>query len=158
MTEHKSRELFGVWLGRVARLWRAGIDHRLAAFGLTESRWLTLIHLSRMQAPVTQRALAETAGVQEPTLVRTLDWLESQELIERRPIAEDRRAKSVHLTDKALPSLQHIQVVVESLRAEILAGVSDADIDTCLRTFEYMAEKLGEPLILQPFHDNSKDK
>ena len=32
-----NQEQFGLRLGLVARLWRAEIDRRLAAFGLTES-------------------------------------------------------------------------------------------------------------------------
>ena len=55
-------EQFGFRLGLVARLWRAELDRRLAAFGLTEARWLTLIHLSRLPDAVTQRELAEAVG------------------------------------------------------------------------------------------------
>src|SRR3546814_19594268 len=83
-----SQELFGLRLGLVARLWRAEIDRRLAAFGLTESRWLTLLHLSRLSEPVTQRELAESVGVQGPTLVRTLDWLEAEGRSEERRVGK----------------------------------------------------------------------
>src|SRR3546814_15512969 len=90
-----SQELLGRRLGRVARLWRAEIDRRLATFGLTESRWLTLLHISRLPHAATQRELAEAVGVRGPTLVRTLDRLEAEGLIERRTEAADRRTKSV---------------------------------------------------------------
>ncbi len=143
MTDERSRELFGVWLGQIARLWRGEIDRRLSPLGLTEARWLTLLHLSRMDGLVTQKELAAAVSVQGPTLVRTLDWLEAECLIERRPIAGDRRAKSVHLTDKAAPNLARIQTVAEGLRAKIFTGIDEADIQTCLRVFEGIAGKLG---------------
>jgi MarR family transcriptional regulator for hemolysin len=137
------RERFAVWLSQLSRLWRTEIDRRLSPHGLTESRWLTLLHLSRLGEQVTQTELAAAVGVQGPTLVRTLDWLEAEGLIERRPLPSDRRAKSVHLTAKAEPSLQRIQKVAEQLRAEIFSDISAAEIDTCLAVFEKIAAKLG---------------
>ena len=136
-------ERFGLHLSLVARLWRAEIDRRLAAFGLTESRWLTLLHLSRLAGAATQRELAEAVGVRGPTLVRTLDRLEAEGLIERRTEAGDRRTKSVHLRADAVPVLERIETTAAAVRAEILSGMSHAEVTTCLRVFEKIAAKLG---------------
>lgn len=145
------QEQFGLWLGMVARLWRAEIDRRLAAFGLTESRWMTLLHLSRLPEPATQRELAESIGVQGPTLVRTLDRLEAEGLVERRTEAADRRTKSVHLSAAAAPVLQQIEAVTAAVRAEIFSGVAEDDVATCVRVFEQLAAKLGgAPRALRP--------
>ncbi|MEO8275418.1 MAG: MarR family transcriptional regulator [Thermoanaerobaculia bacterium] len=137
------RELFGFTLGQLARMWRVEIDRRLSPYGLTEARWMTLLHLSRIEGPVTQRALAEVVSVQGPTLVRTLDWLEGRGFIERQRLAGDRRAKSLHLTERAAPTLERIHSVVEGLRAEILSGVDDTELESCLRTFRKIAAHLG---------------
>lgn len=137
------QERFGLLLGQIARSWRIEIDRRLSPFGLTESRWLILMHLSRLGAPITQIELANKVGVKGPTLVRTLDWLEAEGLIERRLVSGDRRAKSLHLTNKAAPVLKRIQCVTESIRSEIFTSIGNEDIATCLRTFEQIANKLG---------------
>lgn len=137
------QERFGLRVGLVARLWRAEIDRRLATFGLTESRWLTLLHLSRLPEAVTQRELAEAVGVQGPTLVRTLDRLEAQGLIERRTEASDRRTKSVHLRAEAVPVLERIETTAAAVRAEIFSDISHAEVTTCLNVFEKIAGKLG---------------
>ncbi|MET4701774.1 MarR family transcriptional regulator for hemolysin [Constrictibacter sp. MBR-5] len=137
------QERFGLHLGLVARLWRAEIDRRLAAFGLNESRWLTLLHLSRLAGAATQRELAEAVGVRGPTLVRTLDRLEAEGLIERRTEATDRRTKSVHLRPQAAPVLRRIEATVAAVRAEILSDISHAEVATCLKVFEKIAGKLG---------------
>lgn len=137
------QERFGLHLGLVARLWRAEIDRRLAAFGLTESRWLTLLHLSRLPEAATQRELAEAVGVRGPTLVRTLDRLEAEGLIERRTEASDRRTKSVHLRAEAVPVLERIETTAAAVRAEIFSDISHAEVTTCLRVFEKIAGKLG---------------
>ncbi len=155
----KIQEQFGLWLGMVARLWRAEIDRRLAAFGLTESRWLTLLHLSRLSTPVTQRELAESVGVQGPTLVRTLDWLEAEGLIERRTASADRRTKSVHLGAAAAPVLEQIEAVTAAVRAEIFSGVAAEDVATCVRVFEQLAARLGgAPRTLRPTDETRMDK
>ncbi|WP_280548149.1 MULTISPECIES: transcriptional regulator SlyA [unclassified Halomonas] len=137
------QEQFGLHLGLVARLWRAEIDRRLAAFGLTDSRWLTLLQLSRLPHAATQRELAEAVGVRGPTLVRTLDRLEAEGLIERRTEAADRRTKSVHLRAKATPILEQIEATTAAVRAEILSDISPAEVTTCLKVFEKIAGKLG---------------
>lgn len=137
------QEQFGLRLGLVARLWRAEIDRRLATFGLTESRWLTLLHLSRLPEAATQRELAEVLGVRGPTLVRTLDRLEAEGLIERRTEAADRRTKSVHLRAEAVPVLERIEATAAAVRAEIFSDISHAEVTTCLKVFEQIAGKLG---------------
>ncbi|WP_280541513.1 transcriptional regulator SlyA [Chromohalobacter sp. 11-W] len=119
----------GLKLSRVPRLWRAMLDERLAPLELTQTRWVTLYHLSKMGDGQPQCDLARSIGVEAPSLVRTLDQLTEQGLIERRPSDEDRRTKRVYLTDKATPLLKKIETVVEQARVEMIAGLSDEDID-----------------------------
>lgn len=140
---HLDQERFALLLGQIARSWRIEIDRRLLPFGLTESRWLILMHLSRNGVPMTQIELANRVGVKGPTLVRTLDWLEHEGLIERRSINGDRRAKSIHLTGKVGPVLKQIEGVTQSIRVEIFATVDEGELATCLHVFDHIAQKLG---------------
>ena len=153
------QEQFGLHLGLVARLWRAEIDRRLVTIGFTESRWLTLLHLSRLPEAVTQRELAEAVGVQGPTLVRTLDRLEANGLIERRTEAADRRTKSVHLRTEATPVLDRIEETAAAVRAEIFSDISHTEVTTCLKVFEQIADKLGgRPRAMQLTHETPMNK
>ena len=142
-TKPTQRELFGTWLAHLTRAWREQVDARLAPFGLSQARWLILLHLSRGANGSSQKALAARVGVQGPTLVRTLDRLEAEGMVERREASEDRRAKTIHVTAKAEPAVQRIQSVADKVREEILAGISDAALADCVRVFERIAANLG---------------
>lgn len=118
----------GFRLSRLPRLWRAILDQRLAPLGLTQTRWVTLYHLWRLGDGQPQCDLARAIGVEAPSLVRTLDQLAEQGLIERCPCDQDRRTKRIFLTEAATPLLQQIDAVVAEARQEMLAGLSDDEV------------------------------
>ena len=135
--------LLGITIGQIARRWRGKLDARIAAFGLTEARWLTLLHLARGGDGLTQKDLAARVSVEAPTLVRTLDWLEREGLVERRGAPHDRRAKTVHLTAKAGPLIRAIEDVATGVRAEMMAGIPEAELAACLSVLGRIAEGLA---------------
>lgn len=137
------REVIGFEAALLGRLWRTRLDERLAPLGLTQAKWLILVHLSKARGALPQRGLSERIGVEGPTVVRVLDGLERLGLIERRPLEGDRRAKAVHLTDQAAPLLDDIIAIAAQVRAEILNGLSDKEIAACERTISTMLGNLG---------------
>ncbi|MGM0537186.1 MAG: transcriptional regulator SlyA [Pseudomonadota bacterium] len=118
----------GFQLSRVPRLWRAVIDRRLSPLGLTQTRWITLYHLWRLGDGQPQCDLARAIGVEAPSLVRTLDQLAEQGLVERRGCEQDRRTKRIYLTPEATPLLEKIDTVVSQARSEMLAGLDDTEV------------------------------
>lgn len=40
---------FGMQLAQMSRGWRAELDRRLAGLGLSQARWLVLLHLARFE-------------------------------------------------------------------------------------------------------------
>jgi MarR family transcriptional regulator for hemolysin len=131
-----TRWQLGVAIGQIARRWRARLDQRIAPFGLTEARWLTLLNLARRGDGITQKDLAARLAVEAPTVVRTLDWLEKEGLVERRAVPQDRRAKTVHLTAKARPLVLRIEAAAAAVRAEILAGIPEDELALCLAVLQ----------------------
>jgi MarR family transcriptional regulator for hemolysin len=139
------REAFALELSRVSRRWRKRLDERLKVTGLTHARWSTLLHLARGGRCMTQRELAEHVGIEGPTLVRLLDALEAQGLIERLPVEGDRRAKHIRLTDAAEPLLAQINRIAADLRREIFADLKQDDLKTCLMAFRSIGDRLEGP-------------
>lgn len=138
-------EAFGLELGRVSRRWRTRLDERLKVTGQTQARWSTLLHLARGGQDMTQRELACRVGIEGPTLVRLLDALEAQGLIERLPVEGDRRAKHIRLTDAAQPLLGQINRIAADLRREIFADLPRDDLKTCLTVLRSIGDRLERP-------------
>ncbi|MGA4495726.1 transcriptional regulator SlyA [Vreelandella venusta] len=119
----------GFRIARLPHLWRSILDRRLAPLGLTQTRWVTLYHLWKLGEGNPQCDLARVIGVEAPSLVRTLGQLEEQGLVERRACDNDRRSKRLYLTPAAMPLLEQIDSVVQEARKEMLAGLSESDLD-----------------------------
>ncbi|MBW6398871.1 MarR family transcriptional regulator [Roseomonas sp. HJA6] len=139
----QTRWQLGVAIGQIARRWRARLDQRIAPFGLTEARWLVLLNLARRGDGITQTALAARLRIEGPTLVRTLDWLERQGFVERRTAPQDRRAKTIHLTDQARPVVMRIEGEAAAVRADILAGIPEEELAVCLAVLQRVAAGLA---------------
>lgn len=122
---------FGMQLAQLSRAWRAELDRRLAGLGLSQARWLVLLHLALMDEMPTQRELAKTVGVEGPTLARLLDGLEAQGLVQRQAVPEDRRAKKVLLSPQARPLIAQIESIAQGLRTELFAGISEEEQRQC---------------------------
>lgn len=125
------RHLFGTYLAQVSRAWRSALDRRLAEIGLSQARWLVLLHLSRFNEPPAQRQLAESVGVEGPTLARLLDNLEQQGLVQRIVDTQDRRAKKLILTDNAKQLITTIEDIAAELRDQVLQGISEEEQQIC---------------------------
>lgn len=138
-----SVDQFGWQLGQTARAWRAELDRRMATLGLTDARGFTLLQLSRADGALTQKALAGLAGVQGPTLVRVIDWLEKEELVSRSASPHDRRSKLLVLTPRGRQLAGRIERIAAEVRDELFAGVDPEAIEQCLRVFRQLRTRLA---------------
>ncbi|MEQ5835165.1 transcriptional regulator SlyA [Marinobacter sp. R17] len=129
------KDQFPFAVARVTRRWRKLLDERLKDLGVTQARWTTMVYLQKGGEGLTQRELASLMAIENPTLVRLLDSLEGQGLIERRPCQKDRRARRLHLTSAGEAFMDDLNGRGEKLREEMLEGVDDADLEVVLRVF-----------------------
>ncbi|HDL6961827.1 TPA: transcriptional regulator SlyA [Yersinia enterocolitica] len=125
-------------LARLVRVWRALIDHRLKPLDLTQTHWVTLHNINRLPPEQSQIQLAKAIGIEQPSLVRTLDQLEEKGLITRHTCANDRRAKRIKLTQQAEPIIREVDGVICSTREEILGGVSPAEINLLINLIKQL--------------------
>lgn len=140
MEQGNVKDQFPFAIARVTRRWRKLLDERLKDLGVTQARWTTMVYLQRGGEGLTQRELAQLMAIENPTLVRLLDSLEEQSLIERRPCKRDRRARRLHLTSDGVRFMKDLNERASVLRDEMLEGVSEAEMENMLSVFTRIME------------------
>lgn len=118
---------------------RFAMDDRFKPMGITDATWRTLYYL-RQEDGVSQTHLAKAMAIEGPSLVRLLDNLAKKDLIERRNDATDRRINNIYLTEHAEELLLELDIASRAVRADLLAGIDQQDIETCIRVMSHILE------------------
>lgn len=137
-------EQFGGQLSETARTWRNKLDQRLRPLGLSQAKWLAILYLSKQRDGLMQRELANLLGIEGASLVGLLDRMALDGWIERREIPEDRRCKFVHLTEQAHTLSREITAIAETLRHELLEGLSVEEIQCCIRVLNHIKSRASQ--------------
>ncbi len=132
----------GFLLHDVSRLLRKRFDRRARTLGLTRAQWRVLVHLAPRQG-INQSSLAEILEVENITLGRHIDRLESTEWVVRRSDPDDRRAWRLYLTDKSRPILDRMEVLAVETQEEALAGLSDIERNRLLKYLRSMKRNMA---------------
>lgn len=118
-----AREL-AIALHDSARLLRTYSDHRARELNTTRAQWAVLLRLQRCEG-AKQNELAEALDIAPITLGRLIDKLAAAGLVERRDDPADRRARRLHLTEKAAPTLRDLAMLAEDVMSRALVGLDD---------------------------------
>jgi MarR family transcriptional regulator for hemolysin len=111
---------------------------------MTQTHWVTLHNINRLPPEQSQIQLAKAIGIEQPSLVRTLDQLEEKGLITRHTCASDRRAKRIKLTEAAAPVIGEVENVIDSTRQEILAGITPQEVELLTKLIGKLEENIIE--------------
>jgi MarR family transcriptional regulator, transcriptional regulator for hemolysin len=139
------RDNFGNVLGQASRQWRRALDLRLRPYGLTDATWLPLLQLSRASTPMRQKDLAEALFLDSSSVVRLLDALQANGFIERREHPEDRRVKTIILTEAAQEVLKKVNQIASEVRQQVLSGLTDEELEVASRVMRNISTALDEP-------------
>ncbi|CAN5309122.1 MarR family transcriptional regulator [soil metagenome] len=137
----------GLLVARLARVWRRRADLALLAHGLSEATAHPLLILSRRGKSIRQGVLADEMGIEGPSLVRLIDLLQAEGLVERREDPTDRRAKTLHITALGEKKVAQIDSVMGELRGELLGAIPEGQLVVTfetLRQIEGIAAKLPD--------------
>lgn len=124
-----------------SRILRNHIDHRAKARGTTRAQWIVLFRL-RAQEGLSQVDLADVLELQPISLVRLLDRLVEQGLLERRHDPKDRRANRLFLTEAGRRLVDDLDDLRDAIAAEVLHDISDEAVATTLGTLRDLKERI----------------
>ncbi|QKM56521.1 Transcriptional regulator SlyA [Burkholderia glumae] len=133
MNLHDLRLAVSSTLTIAARKWRRTSDSVLTAYHVSEACATPLLIVGRLGEAVRQVTLAEYVGIEGPSLVRLLDQLCAAGLVRRDEDPDDRRAKTITLTDAGRAVTERMEADLRALRARVLKSVSRADLEATLR-------------------------
>jgi len=127
-----------------ARRWSTFIDEAIREkTGQPRARWQTLAALAFSDGPIATIELAERMGVQWPSLIRTLNELEAEGLIERRINPDDKRSRLVTITDNGLAVFREVKAVLDPTRAALLESFSEEEMRVTERLLERFFGAIG---------------
>ena len=91
---------------------------------------------------MTQKDLALLVGVNDSSLVRVLDILERQGLIERRSSESDGRARLVYMTAEGEQRVANIRRELSKGEQILLADLAEAEISAMLQSFHIIDQRI----------------
>jgi len=116
-------------MGRVHRLCREVVTLAVEPLGLTQPRWTTLLHIHMLSEGITQLELANSLGIEMPSLTRTLKQLEEQSLIIRLIDQQDKRSKKIYFTDQGRLVLEALEEKIIDIQAQLYSGLTHEQLN-----------------------------
>jgi MarR family transcriptional regulator for hemolysin len=117
---------FGFLVKDVYKLYAKHFERYASEIDLTLAQCKVLGHLARNEG-ISQARLAELTDTDPMTLVRTLDRMQQDEWIDRRPDPADRRAHRLYLCEAAKPIMNRMWRIADQARQDALSALSLAE-------------------------------
>ena len=127
----------GYLLKDVTRRYAARFERHAGEVSLTLMQCKVLLYLSKNEG-ASQVRMCELTEIEPMMMVRILDRMEADKLLERRPDPTDRRARRLYLTRKAARFLDEVERISELTRNEFFAGVSKSDREAFLKVLGHV--------------------
>lgn len=136
----------GRLIARLARIWRRESDQALSDHGLSYATAIPLLVLSRQGENVRQGVLADELGIEGPSLVRLIDLLQAEDLVERREDPTDRRAKTLHLTKAGDAKVEETNRILRRVRASLLKDIGADELAITFETLQRIERRASRLL------------
>jgi DNA-binding MarR family transcriptional regulator len=133
---------FGFLTRDVSRLYAKHFERHARELELTLPQCKVLGVLARNEG-ISQARLAELTETDPMTLVRTLDRMQQDQLIERRADPADRRAHRLYLRDAARPIVNRMWKIAEQSRNDALAALSASEREQLMELLERVHSALS---------------
>ena len=133
----------GALMHDVARLMRRRFERRTRQTGLsiTRQQARALLSVARNEG-LSQAAVATLLDIEPIALVRLLDRLHEEGLVERRLHPTDRRVRTLWLTPLGWTVVDRILAINAQIREEACAGLNPAAREALLQTLDHLKSNL----------------
>jgi MarR family transcriptional regulator, transcriptional regulator for hemolysin len=145
--EWRPQEMPSLIITRLARMLTKQVDEKLSAVGLTASQ-LPVLACLKDGAKLTQKELADLAGVAQPSMAQLLARMERDGLVRRTPSETDGRISVISLTARANRKLEPGRTALRSVDDDvcsILTGKEREMLTAVLQRLVRHAQGKPEP-------------
>lgn len=118
-----SQDRLATAMHRCGHAWRIAINEALEPLKLTHLQW-AIVQLVKEAPGRRQTELADSIGIESPSLVRVLDGLEREGWVERRPCPDDRRAKRVFVREDAEERISQAFAAIRATHEKAVSGLT----------------------------------
>ena len=141
--EPESDRNFAFLVHDVSRLIKRRFDRRARRTGLpiTRRQAAVILYIARNEG-VSQSEVATWLDLEPIALVRMLDKLHEEGLVERRAHPTDRRIRTLWLTPAAHPVIERILIINVAIREEAFAGLPARARDTVITILDGIKDNL----------------
>jgi MarR family transcriptional regulator, transcriptional regulator for hemolysin len=134
---------FGFLVHDVSRLIKRRFERRARQMGLPITRQQAAVVLNiASREGVSQAEVAAWLGIEPIALVRMLDKLHEEGLVERRAHPTDRRVRTLWLTPAAGPVVERILGINEAIRHEAFDGLPPKTRDAVINVLAQIKDNL----------------
>jgi MarR family transcriptional regulator, transcriptional regulator for hemolysin len=135
---------FGFLIHDISRLIKRRFERRARQMGLliTGRQAAVVLNIAGNEG-VSQAEVATWLGIEPIALVRMLDKLHEERLIERRAHPTDRRVRTLWLTQSARPVVEQILAINEEIRQEAFGSISPKKRDALIEVLSQIKDNLA---------------
>lgn len=134
------------------RMRRTGLLHsqlcqaRMRPLGLQPAEHMLLMRIAREEGNLSQKDLAKKMELSTAAVAVSLKKLESGGYVARCADTDDGRINRVTVTEKGLLTVKESRALFDALDTEMFAGISEEEIDLCMRTMEKLMANIKNAL------------
>ena len=141
MAQFSKTNSAGFMANHMARLFAIALQRRIKPLGLAPAQFMVLVELWQGDG-LTQRELVERLDVEQATMANTLQRMERDGLIERKPDPQDQRARRIMLTGKARALQEPAIAAALETNADALGELSEYEADQLINLMEKVISSL----------------
>lgn len=115
-------------VARLHRLATKTFGRELRSINMTHGLAAVLLHLDLLEEGCSQRELAFSLEIEQPTLANLIKRLEQLQVIEKKPHSNDHRKSMIYFTAKGRVLLAQISSIYETTYRDMLTGLGEHEL------------------------------
>lgn len=139
----KAKAPVSLYFNLLAKKYIGAVAKKLSHLEIDKYFYVLMV-IDKHNNKITQQGLADYFQIDKASLVRILDYLATNSMLERKVNEQDRREHLLVLTYKAKQILPEIQAAYEEINQTALKGLSEQQIDAFYATLDTICTNLAE--------------